>query len=409
MVNTRKGTYAGKSSEEVHEVSSPKGAMHGVRMCSRRFKTRPSASEAHLTDMDFDDLDDSQESSSTEGVFVPTLGIAPASKVQPGPFVRFLPSPSLPVASDDVHASIPNDVPGDVSVAREEQPDALSDENEVDPSNPEVCTDKVPTNADDTPTIPPCSFKEENVQRWKFVVQRRLANEVNVSDKHQSYMSIIDLIGRTGLAKTISNAGPFYPHLIREFIVNLPDEFNDPSSPDYHTVHVRGFKFVVFPVVINGFLGNVVDIDYSPSSPSSNVLASVLSGGTLSMWPVNGIPALFLALNMPFCIRLILLIGSLPLMPPVYLQPWQLFCIKFGSHVPDIDQDVHLSRGPRVFVTSDWAESAEGFFVDGELTSRIVNSLAVESQALSTFINLLFGRRLEVDALICQGFCPIYQ
>ena len=80
-----------------------------------------------------------------------------------------------------------------------------------------------------------------------------------------------------------------------------------------------------------------------------------------------------------------------------------------GSHVPDIDQDVHPSRGPRVFVTSDWAESAEGFFVDGKLTSRIVNSLAVESQALSTFINLLFGRRLEVDALICQGFCPIYQ
>ncbi|XP_050946542.1 uncharacterized protein LOC127151164 [Cucumis melo] len=407
MVNTRKGTYAGKSSEEVHEVSSPKGAMHGVRMCSRRFKSTPPRRPYRLpSEKSQDDTSKSSHKLVQEEVgsdVLLQLGQAP-SKVQPGPFVRFLPSPSLPVASDDVHASIPNDVPGDVSVAREEQPDALSDENEVDPSNPEVCTDKVPTNADDTPTIPPCSFKEENVQRWKFVVQRRLANEVNVSDKHQSYMSIIDLIGRTGLAKTISNAGPFYPHLIREFIVNLPDEFNDPSSPDYHTVHVRGFKFVVFPVVINGFLGNVVDIDYSPSSPSSNVLASIDIANWFPSSHASSVSAALATFLYQICND-----NKVDTSAFIYNQLLRHVGSFGGSHVPDIDQDVHLSRGPRVFVTSDWAESAEGFFVDGELTSRIVNSLAVESQALSTFINLLFGRRLEVDALICQGFCPIYQ
>ena len=41
MVNTRKGNYAAKSSEEVHEAPVSKSAMHGVRMRGRRFKSTP--------------------------------------------------------------------------------------------------------------------------------------------------------------------------------------------------------------------------------------------------------------------------------------------------------------------------------------------------------------------------------
>ncbi|XP_008450214.2 uncharacterized protein LOC103491875 [Cucumis melo] len=226
----------------------------------------------------------SQESSSIEGVFVPTPGIPLASNVQPGPSMHSPPSLSLPFAPDDAHAYVPDNVPGDVSVAPEGKTDFQSDENEVDPSNPDVCTEEVSTNADDTPAttlsssevpvaqkpikrksqqnrrnittktgrkkIPPnipsvpidgISFHhEENVQRLKFMVQQRLAVEVNVSDKHQSCMSIMDLIKRAG---------------------------------------------------------NVVDIDCSPSSPSTDVLASVLSGGTLSTWLVNGIPAVALSIK----------------------------------------------------------------------------------------------------------------
>ncbi|KAA0035919.1 uncharacterized protein E5676_scaffold529G00350 [Cucumis melo var. makuwa] len=89
----------------------------------------------------------------------------------------------------------------------------------------------------------------------------------------------------------------FIPQLIRQFIVNLLDEFNDPSSPDYQTVHIRGFKFAISPIVIKGFLGNVVDIDCSPSSNSSELLASILSGGTLSTWPVNELPTVALSIK----------------------------------------------------------------------------------------------------------------
>ena len=107
----------------------------------------------------------------------------------------------------------------------------------------------------------------------------------------------MNFIEKVGLSKTISDVSPFSPQLIREFIVNLPTEFNDPSSSNYQTVHIRGFKFTISPAVINGFMGNAVTLDFSPSSPSTDVLAYVLSGGTLSSWPVNGIPVVALSVK----------------------------------------------------------------------------------------------------------------
>ncbi|KAA0054586.1 uncharacterized protein E5676_scaffold22G00170 [Cucumis melo var. makuwa] len=107
----------------------------------------------------------------------------------------------------------------------------------------------------------------------------------------------MNLIEKAGLLKTISDVCPFYPQLIREFIVNLPTDFNEPSSPNYQTVHIRGLKFTISPTVINGFLGNAVSINFSSSSPSTDFLASVLSGGTLSSWPINGIPAVALSVK----------------------------------------------------------------------------------------------------------------
>ena len=66
---------------------------------------------------------------------------------------------------------------------------------------------------------------------------------------------------------------------------------------DFQTVHIRGFRFKISPTVINGFLRNNIALDYSPTVPSNEVLASVLSGGTLYSWPVNGISAVALSVK----------------------------------------------------------------------------------------------------------------
>lgn len=41
--------------------------------------------------------------------------------------------------------------------------------------------------------------------------------------------------------KTNSEIGPFYPHLIKEFIVNFPAEFNDPML-----MSIKRYMCVVF-------------------------------------------------------------------------------------------------------------------------------------------------------------------
>ncbi|KAA0056462.1 uncharacterized protein E5676_scaffold120G001850 [Cucumis melo var. makuwa] len=139
----------------------------------------------------------------------------------------------------------------------------------------------------------------------------------------------MDLTFKAGMSKTISNIGPFYPLLIKEFIVNLPYDFNNPSSPDFQTVHIRGLKFKISPTIINGFLGNTLKSSSTLSHLSNEVLAYVLSRGTLSVWLVNGIPVVSL----------------------------------MGSHVPDIEHDMRPSRNPRMFDTEDVDEGAKGFFV----------------------------------------------
>ena len=62
-----------------------------------------------------------------------------------------------------------------------------------------------------------------------------------------------------------------------------------------------------------------------------------------------------------------------------------------GSHMPDIDHDVHPTRGPRIFDTTDCDESVGGFYVDHELAIRIVNSLIAESHALTNSITSIRG------------------
>ncbi|KAA0048225.1 uncharacterized protein E6C27_scaffold63G001400 [Cucumis melo var. makuwa] len=564
MVNTRKRSYVPRQSEDTPNVitSLPPPVQH-ARVSGRRFKGTPPqrpyrlpsekvqgeassrlqeslrseavpevgesaapvspavrahrASEATVLDMDSDDQDNvslirllkkpsglvtaerlpsdpsgsihSQESSSTEGVFIPTSGDPRRSPAIPsGHSPSVHPHRSkLPISQPDV---VPAHIPEIATTAHIPPPT----DDPIAPSSEGRPKKKIPANVPSVPIDGIYFLHEESVHCWKFVMQRRIADE-----------------------------------LIREFIVNLPDKFNDPSSDNYQTVHIRGFKFVISPTVINGFLGNTVDIDCSPSCPTIEVLTNVLYGGTLSTWPVNGIPTA--APSIKYAIlhkigiakwfpsshalsisaalgtflyqicnsdkvdmgafiynQLLRHVGSFGVKVPIAfprlfsslllhlngavltgsdaprLEPKTIalsYRLFQGSHVPDIDHDVHPTRGPRIFGTTDWDDSAEGFYVDQvdaliqhlksstpsavvviegsliifhhvpnidhevyltrgprifdtcdwdefaegfymdrELAARIVNSLTAKSRALTTSITLLSKLRLEVDALL---------
>lgn len=55
--------------------------------------------------------------------------------------------------------------------------------------------------------------------------------------------------------KTMSNIRPFYPKLVKEFIVNLPKDINDAGSIDFKKVHVIGYSFGFSGAIINEYLG----------------------------------------------------------------------------------------------------------------------------------------------------------
>lgn len=50
---------------------------------------------------------------------------------------------------------------------------------------------------------------------------------------------IMDLIHKASLTKTVSQVGSFYPCLVREFIVNLGRDINDPNSLDFQIVQLN--------------------------------------------------------------------------------------------------------------------------------------------------------------------------
>ncbi|TYK08857.1 envelope-like protein [Cucumis melo var. makuwa] len=188
MVNTRKGTY--KSTEEVSEPPSPRAAVHGIRVhipsgstkslheetvsenVMKNVETAPAASEAHLSNMDSDDLDDvplarlvkkvtaphavpkiindnvlsdqSQESSSSEGVFVPTPDLRQTSSIELGGTEAPNEQNDTPPDNvDDVEPVAPGDHNEEVHVADSVDPSAQQETplvpTESNPSRKKAC------------------------------------------------------------------------------------------------------------------------------------------------------------------------------------------------------------------------------------------------------------------------------
>lgn len=70
--------------------------------------------------------------------------------------------------------------------------------------------------------------------------------------------------------------------------MNLPARFNEPSSLDYHKVHIRGICFNISSIVISSFLGRSDSPPLGEAHPSTENLVLELTGDTKRAWPSSG-------------------------------------------------------------------------------------------------------------------------
>ncbi|KAA0032634.1 flocculation protein FLO11-like [Cucumis melo var. makuwa] len=103
-----------------------------------------------------------------------------------------------------------------------------------------ACQRKIPPNVASVPIDGVSFHSEEGAHKWKQVVRRCIADEANISDQYNSCPATLELIHHAGLLCTVFKVGTFYPRLIRELVVNLPSDFNDPSAEEFHKVHICG-------------------------------------------------------------------------------------------------------------------------------------------------------------------------
>ncbi|KAH1266491.1 hypothetical protein GmHk_01G001980 [Glycine max] len=146
---------------------------------------------------------------------------------------------------------------------------------------------KVPENVPDAPLDNISFHSIGNVERWKYVYQRRLAVERELGRDALACKEIMDLIKAAGLLKTVTKLGDCYESLVREFIVNIPSDITNRKSDEYQRVFVRGKCVRFSPAVINKYLGRptdgVVDI-----AVSEHQIAKEITAKQVQHWPKKG-------------------------------------------------------------------------------------------------------------------------
>ncbi|CAJ2637470.1 unnamed protein product [Trifolium pratense] len=129
------------------------------------------------------------------------------------------------------------------------------------------------------------SFHLENGSaRWKFVYHRRLALERNLKNDILECPSVVEALEYAGLMKTVVGLDKCYDRLVKEFLINVAADCNDPASPEYRQVFVRGKCVQFSPIVINQYLQRSSD-EVAPLKATDNEICKVLTGGRIKAWP----------------------------------------------------------------------------------------------------------------------------
>ncbi|KAK2422130.1 hypothetical protein QL285_032689 [Trifolium repens] len=209
----------------------------------------------------------------------------------------------------EVEEDVPNIVPNIVSSAKKKNQKkfrraAIPDLDVVHDVPNIVSTGKkkiggriIPQNVPDVPMDNISFHFIESAQKWKFVANRRLALERELSDEALEQKEIIALIEKAGLMKTVSGIGECYEKLVKEFLVNIPEDCDNPLSKEHHKVYVRGKCVMFSPAIINKYLGNKED-GYAEMEVTNNQVCKIITANQVKVWPSRGkVPSVMLSVK----------------------------------------------------------------------------------------------------------------
>ncbi|XP_057426115.1 uncharacterized protein LOC130719511 [Lotus japonicus] len=145
---------------------------------------------------------------------------------------------------------------------------------------------RIPQNVPAVPIDNVSFYAEGNVQKWKYVCQRRIAKERDVDSDVLECKEVVALIEKAGLMKTILKVGSCYERLVREFLVNLSVEVGLPESVEFRKVFVRAKCVEFSPAVINKALGRSV-VEFVDEELSLDVVAKEITAGQVKKWPIK--------------------------------------------------------------------------------------------------------------------------
>jgi hypothetical protein len=155
----------------------------------------------------------------------------------------------------------------------------------------------IPKNVADAPMDNVSFHSVESVQRWKYVFHRRLALERELGKEALECQEIVELIKKAGLMKTVWGIGDCYPKLVKKFLVNIHEDYDNPFSKEYQQVYVRGKRVEFSPAVINKFLERGLD-DCTIMEAGDNVVCQTITAKQVKVWPKKGkVPSVMLSVK----------------------------------------------------------------------------------------------------------------
>jgi hypothetical protein len=231
---------------------------------------------------------------------------------------------SLSDSDHDAAEDVPNITPSPKKRVLKKKKSVVSLDEDAEYDAPSITASKkrvggrfIPPNVPDVP-IDGVSFHFiDSVQKWKYVFARRIGLERELSADTLAWKEVIELLDQAGLMKTVSGLSNCYAKLVKEFIVNIAEDCDNPLSNDYQKVYVRNKCVEFSPIIINRFLGRQED-GYSAVDVTNNEVCKTITANQVKVWPSKGkVPSCMLSVKYAVLNR----IGTVNWVPTTHTSP----------------------------------------------------------------------------------------